>query len=280
VATVGEVEVEGRRYRVDELTLDVSVADEVDGFKFKSLSSPASFTIFDAFVETAAPHGCPFHSGGGGVPLERIASIVRLGDRVEFTKAMAQLEQGLLDTADLDEARGLALTFLAVLTAALLEIGGSKTLVLEQLSAARDLEHANAQDQVWNSVSSRIESLVPSLVGGTGAYSDRLMDRALAYIDRNYARPISDANIADQLGLSTSHFRFLFKQATGQPFHKYLIAARLEKAHQMLLDLDAASVSVVAKAVGFVGLSHFSRAFTQRFSVSPASVRKGGVAHD
>jgi AraC-like DNA-binding protein len=279
VSTIGRVQVDDRPYRVDELTLDISVTEEVDEFKFKALSTPASFTVFDAYIETGAHHGCPFHSSGGGVPLARIGSIVRLGDRVEFSHAMSQLELGILSTSDLDEARGLALTFLAVLTAALLEIGGRKSLVLEQLNAARELEHAVSQSEVWSSVSSRIEVLVPNMISGAGAYSDRLMDRALTYIDRNFAKPISDASIADQLGLSTSHFRFLFKQATGQPFHKYLVAARLERAHRMLLDLESASVSAVAKSVGFVGLSHFSRAFAQRFNVSPASVRKGSAGH-
>lgn len=279
LTSIGSLETEEGVFRVDHLTLDVPLNRDVDVFKFKTLASPASFAIFDAYIETAMPHACPFHSAGGGVPLARIGSIVRLGDRVEFANALNQLEQGLLASGDLDEARGLALTFLAVLTAALLETGGSKQLVLEQLRAARELEHADRQDDICEIVMSRIETLVPNLFGGSKAYSDRLVDKALALIDRNFARPLSDASIANQLGLSTSHFRFLFKQATGQPFHKYVISARLEKAHRMLLEIDSASVSSVAKSVGFVGLSHFSRAFTQRFNVSPAHVRKNSAGH-
>jgi AraC-like DNA-binding protein len=279
LATIGQAQLEGVKYRVDEFTVEIPSDMEVSRFKFRSYSTPACFTIFDAFIETAAPHKCPFHTEGGGVPLARIGSIVRLGDRVEFGKAMVQLQQGVIASRDLDEARGLGLTFLAVLTAGLLETGGRKQLVLEQLRAARELEMASDQFEVRQALSARIASLAPNLSGVNNAYTDRLMDRALSYIDRNFAKPISDAVIAEHVGLSTSHFRFLFKQATGQPFHKYLIAARLERAHQMLLTLDATSVGAVAKAVGFVGLSHFSRAFTQRFSVSPANVRKNSATH-
>ena len=103
------------------------------------------------------------------------------------------------------------------------------------------------------------------------------MDKALAYVERNYARSLTDAAVARHLGLSTSHFRYLFRQATGQPFHKYVIAARLEKAHQLLMEMEPASVGTIAKAVGFAGLSHFSRAFTQRFNASPANVRRNRV---
>ena len=62
------------------------------------------------------------------------------------------------------------------------------------------------------------------------------MDRALTLVDRNFAKDLTDAAVAQQLGLSTSHFRFLFKQATGQPFHKYLVSLRLEKARRMLVE--------------------------------------------
>jgi AraC family transcriptional regulator len=97
----------------------------------------------------------------------------------------------------------------------------------------------------------------------------------LALVERNFARQLTDASIAQQLGLSTSHFRYLFRQATGQPFHKYLIALRLEKARQMLIEEDSA-VGAVARAVGFTGLAHFTRAFVLRFNATPSTVRRGG----
>jgi AraC-like DNA-binding protein len=44
----------------------------------------------------------------------------------------------------------------------------------------------------------------------------------------------------------------------------------------MLLEQDL-PVSQIALAVGFTGLSHFSRAFAQRFAVSPTSIRRSGL---
>lgn len=95
----------------------------------------------------------------------------------------------------------------------------------------------------------------------------------MAIVERHYAKDLTDAMVAAQLGLSTSHFRFLFRQATGHPFHKYVVALRLEKAKQMLIEQEI-PVSQIATAVGFTGLSHFSRAFTQRFSASPSHIRR------
>lgn len=58
--------------------------------------------------------GCPFHSQTGGIALSEIGGIVRCGDRYRLGKALAQLERSLMLTDDLDEARGEALTFIAM----------------------------------------------------------------------------------------------------------------------------------------------------------------------
>ena len=225
------------------------------------------------YVETEVPAGCPFHSRSGLIPLREVSAIVRVGDRRKFSKALSQLSDGVRVTEDLDEARGQALTFLAVVTAGMLESGGSKQLHRIQLDAARKFETMFEPSAIADAAVEMCESIAAPLFKGTESPSGHLVDRALGIVDRNFAKPLTDSMVAEQLGLSTSHFRFLFKQATGRPFHKYLIAVRLEKAKQMLLD-QGLPVSQVAAAVGFTGLSHFSRAFTQRFKASPTSIKR------
>lgn len=274
--TLGVVGMDETTWRVDVLTLNLDEGTEADRFKFMSLSSPASFSIFDVFAETAAIHGCPFHSAGGGVPLARIPSIVRLGDRGQFARALEQLRTSVVATEELDDARGQVLTFLAVLTASMLELDGGRDLLREQLTAARALEAATSSESILEVAQNHAERIASQLFRDGTNPSERLMERAIRLVDRNYRQPISDESVARDLGLSTSHFRFLFRQASGQPFHQYLIAVRLEKAKEMLLS-GRISVSEVAHSVGFGALSHFSRAFTQRFEVSPSQIRRGAT---
>jgi AraC-like DNA-binding protein len=274
IRTLGRVVLDESMWRVDMLSLNLGQGVEADRFKFKSLSSPASFAIFDVFAEVAPGHACPFHSAGGGVALAKLASIVRLGDRGEFTKAFEQLRKSVMSTEELDDARGQVLTFLAVLTGAMLEMSGGRSLLREQLIAARALEEANSPDDIFDVAQRHAEDIAGQMFRDGSNPSERLIERALRLVDREYRRPLSDATVADDLGLSTSHFRFLFRQATGQPFHKYVLAVRLEKAKELLLSQET-SVGAVADAVGFGGISHFSRAFTQRFQVSPSQIRRG-----
>lgn len=275
IETVGEVSVQGAPARVDILTIDVPNECMATGLRFKDLGSPASFLVFDVFLEfTGDGAGCPFHSKSGGVSLGEIGSLVRVGDRVRLIKALEQLEDSLRSAEDLDEARGQALTFIAMVTAATLEMGGSRAMHRIQLEAAREMDRLNDPSSIASAARRYVESVAASLFKEAQSPSSYLVDRALAIVERHFAKNLTDAAVASQLGLSTSHFRYLFREATGQPFHKYLIALRLEKARQMLVEEEVA-VSTVAKAVGFTGLSHFSRAFTQRFSVSPTHIRRG-----
>ncbi len=273
--TVGTIDVHGVTCRVDILTIDVPAGTVAESIRFKDLGSPASFIVFDIQLEYIVAKACPFQLRSGGISLGEIGSSIRIGDRLKFYKSVEQTEMALKTTEDLDEARGEALTFLAVVTAATIEIGGTREMHRALLDSAREFESLHTVEELAESVRRQAEAVTASIFKEVHSPSSYLVDRALALVERNYAKDLTDASVAALLGLSTSHFRFLFKEATGQPFHKFLVSLRLEKARQMLNDQEIA-VSAVAKAVGFAGLSHFSRAFTQRFQVSPTSIRRGG----
>lgn len=273
--TIGRAEWRGTPIRIDVLRIDIPPGSNPKSVRFRDLGTPASFAILDLFFGFEGIRGCPFHSGQGGVSLSEVPAIVRVGDRVRMREALDQLEAGILATENLDEARGEALTFLAVATAAMLEIGGSREMHRVQLDAARSFERLCTQPEIAASVRLYVSRVAPRLFEEETEPNAPLLNRAMALIERNFARKLSDASIAEHLGLSTSHFRHLFRRATGQPFHRYLVSLRLEKARQMLAERDM-PVTEVASAVGFCGLSHFSRAFTQRFAASPSQVRRTG----
>ena len=272
--TIGQLEMDEGTLAVDQLSIDLPPETSIDSFRFRDLGTPASFVLFDAYVEVRPADRCPFHPAAGGVALAEVAGIVRVGDRVRMKRALDQLEESVLATADLDEARGEALTFLALVTSATLEMGGDRSMHRAQLEAARALERMPNGSEIVAYVRDRVNATIPAFGDSEANAARRLIDRALALVERNFALKLSDDSVAAQLGLSTSHFRYLFRSVTGQPFHKYLVAYRLERARQILSDDPDRLVSEVARAVGFQGLAHFSRAFSSRFASSPTALRK------
>lgn len=221
--------------------------------------------------------GCPFHAHTGGVALSELSGIVRCADRVRMAKALEQLESGLLRTTDLDEARGEALTFIAMVTAATLEMGGPRSMHRVQLEAARELDRVDSIEQIVEVSHRYVTKIVADLFDPNLTPTQILIDVALDYIGRNSHRDLTDEAVARELGLSTSHFRHLFREATGQPFRKYLMGVRLERARRLLVEGDS-PIGEIAVEVGFSGVAHFSRAFAQRFQASPSSLRRGGMA--
>ncbi len=271
--TIGTTEVMGQTLRVDLLSIDLPRVDRVKSIVFRDLGSPASFVIFDAFVQAVEATQCPFHTRGGGIGLEEIPSIIRMGDRPRYLRAVEQLSGSLEMAEDLDEARGQALMFLAVVASATLEMGAGRHMHRMQLEAARQLDREQTSQEILATTQDYLEKITEGQFREVDGPSTHLVERGMAYLERHFAKHLTDSAVAAQLGLSTSHFRHLFKESTGQPFHKYLMALRLEKARQMLIEDDLA-VSAVAVAVGFAGLPHFSRAFVQRFNVTPSALRR------
>ena len=271
------IEIEGTRHRVDVLTIDVRDPVEATNLVFRDLGTQASFVLFDVLFEFGGKKQCPFKSRSKGVSLTELVSIIRLGDRIQFSKAIEQLDAGIRRTGeDLDEARGLALTFLAVISAALLELDAPRGIHRFQLEAARKLDVLNSVDEIANETHNLIHQITRHMIPDQSTTGHPIVDKAVNFVERYFARDISDEEVSNHLGLSTSHFRFLFKQTVGQPFHKYVIALRLERARQMLIKTDV-PIHEVAYSVGFNTPVHFSRAFAKRFSMSPSAMRSSKV---
>ena len=74
------------------------------------------------------------------------------------------------------------------------------------------------------------------------------------------------------VGINRSYFSNLFKKELSVSPQEFLINYRLDKAAQMLSETED-SVGNVASAVGYADPLAFSKAFKQKFGVSPRSYR-------
>jgi len=95
---------------------------------------------------------------------------------------------------------------------------------------------------------------------------------ALTYIDSHLDAPLRIADMARETALSATNFKLLFRRATGQSFHQYLITARVEFAKTLLSETDV-KVQEVAERAG-LSPSRLNRLFHIRYSCSPAEYRK------
>ncbi len=97
--------------------------------------------------------------------------------------------------------------------------------------------------------------------------------RARNFIEEQHQEKLSLAAVARQAGMSTFYFCKTFKKVTGLNFTDYLSRIRVEKAKNLLLNLNY-RVSEIAFEVGFQSLTHFNRVFKRIAGESPTLYRQ------
>jgi PAS domain S-box-containing protein len=90
------------------------------------------------------------------------------------------------------------------------------------------------------------------------------------------ADPIGDFDFeaaADDLHMSYSHFRRLFRHCTGHSPHDYLLLWRMRAAARLLRDPNR-PVKAVAGEIGYPDPNQFSKLFKRKIGVSPTEYRE------
>jgi AraC family transcriptional regulator len=87
---------------------------------------------------------------------------------------------------------------------------------------------------------------------------------------------VSLAQIADDCGLSVSHFAKAFKRSTGVSPHRWLTQRRVDRAKE-LMRTTTTLLTQIALACGFSDQSHFTRVFLQATGATPNQWRRANV---
>jgi AraC family transcriptional regulator len=95
--------------------------------------------------------------------------------------------------------------------------------------------------------------------------------RELVECSLDTAPTISD--LAQDIGISPSHLRRLFKNSTGQTLHEYIEDVRVAQAKEMLANSQL-RLKVISHRVGFSHPSAFSAAFRKATGESPRDYRE------
>lgn len=96
--------------------------------------------------------------------------------------------------------------------------------------------------------------------------------RVKALAKARMAENLSVADLAAAAELSPFHFARLFKAATGETPHAFLVRVRIEEGIRLLRDTPLA-LGAIAGRVGFRTHAHFSRAFREATGLAPREYR-------
>jgi AraC family transcriptional regulator len=149
--------------------------------------------------------------------------------------------------------------------------------LLEMLNRAeRALDIDPRQARVFIGQASRL--LEPATgaqarIDGLAPWQER---KVLRYIGENLDRAISNQDLADEVGLSVSHFSRCFKASFGLSPRDYLIRGRVERAKAMMLNPEA-PLCQIALDCGFCDQAHLSRLFQAVVGIAPNRWRRQNI---
>ncbi len=127
-------------------------------------------------------------------------------------------------------------------------------------TALTDLIHENAG-------SSQI-----AMTSGMTRYHVEKIEEMTGQIRESPAGAPTVGEMASRAGYSVDHFSRIFLAMTGERPRAFVIRCRIQRACA-LLEESSLTVGMIAEAVGFHDIFHFSRLFRNRMGVSPSKYR-------
>lgn len=97
------------------------------------------------------------------------------------------------------------------------------------------------------------------------------LNMVLKYIQKNYARPIGNEELARLVYLSEGRFNHLFKESMGKSPLQYINEVRIRKAMNLLKKKEG-TVAEIAGSVGFTDYNHFGRQFRRYYGCTPSEI--------
>ncbi|MGI6358940.1 MAG: helix-turn-helix domain-containing protein [Bacillota bacterium] len=206
---------------------------------------------------------------------EQVLQGMRLGDQQQ---AISQLEALLVllereEEGSLQTLRWRLVELLVLLTRAAI-MGGANPEAATQANIRQLalITHADTLSELRRLVMQAADELLHLVLAERGLRHQRLIKRAVAYLEQHYSQQLSLEDVARVVYLSPFYFSHVFKEQTGMTFVQYLTELRLAAAKQLLRDTHL-TIGQIAERVGYNDISYFSRVFKKQVAVTPTDYR-------
>lgn len=162
--------------------------------------------------------------------------------------------------------------------------GGTSSLdlMLKVIAAdhGEDIANTVADQLIYNAIRTDQDTQRLSIPTRIGVRHPKLA-QVIQKMERAIEDPVSPADLAEQVGMSTRQLERLFRRYLNRSPKRYYMELRLSKARNLLMQTDM-SVINVALACGFASPSHFSKCYRAHYATTPYRERgtQGGAPAD
>ena len=139
-----------------------------------------------------------------------------------------------------------------------------------------DLANLVADQLIYSSIRTDQDTQRLSIPTRIGVRHPKL-GQVIRMMEQNIEDPISPAQLAQDVGMSTRQLERLFRRYLNRSPKRYYMELRLGKARNLLMQTDM-SVINVALACGFASPSHFSKCYRAHYDTTPYRERGSHAA--
>ncbi len=145
---------------------------------------------------------------------------------------------------------------------------GMFTLYIYQLPGYKNISYTFevTQKNVW------IEFEIPFAKSSAFNVLPPYAEKAVRYIQENYAEKITIKDIANHINIHPSYLSAIFRKHLNQSVNSYINFHRINIAKQMLRNSDS-SITDIALLTGFYDAQHFLKTFKKNTGLTPSEYR-------
>lgn len=147
------------------------------------------------------------------------------------------------------------------------DLFGSSAIIYGKLDTINS--HYNAKQWLFNIINAAI-----TLIQNTeNNRYNKIVKDIKSYIDKNYRDISNISQITDEIHISASYAKNVFKKYTNETIFEYLLTRRMEKAKELLAN-PYVKIYEVADMVGYKSKAHFSDVFRKYTGCNPSDWQK------
>jgi two-component system response regulator YesN len=196
---------------------------------------------------------------------------VKIGDRTGAKEILNSILGTILfkTIGDIGVLKARLLELLSILSRSAVEGGVNIDVMLEKnLTFVNKVMQINNQEDLCAWISTALNEFIELVYSSQDARKVTQIRPAINYVDANYNKPITLADVAKASHLSVSRLAHLFKEQMGVTIIDYLTNVRIERAKQLLLATDQ-NCTEICFEVGYNNQSYFTRTFKGLVGMTP-----------
>ena len=200
---------------------------------------------------------------------------VKIGDRTGAKEILNSILGTILfkTIGDIGVLKARLLELLSILSRSAVEGGVGIDVMLEKnLGYVNKVMRINNQEDLCAWISKALNEFIELVYSSQDAKKVTQIRPAINYIDANYDKQVTLADIARVSYLSVSRLSHVFKEEMGITIVDYLTSVRIERAKQLLLATNQ-SCTEICFEVGYNNQSYFTRTFKGFVGMTPRKFR-------